>query len=1591
MASSAPSVPLEKVPILGKPIIHVGYDIHTHIVQTIINDCKSSTYVVVNDSNVSKVPYWEQLVTEFEASLPEGSRLLRFVTKPGEANKTRATKESIEDFMLRQGCTRDTVVVAIGGGIIGDMIGFVASTFMRGVRVVQIPTSLLAMVDSSIGGKTAVDTPIGKNFIGAFWQPQFVLVDIKWLKTLAQREFINGMAEVIKTAAIWNADEFTRLEVNANSFLDIVNNAQMVEYKSTLTPETYTISNTDIETILDHVYKLVLESIRVKADVVSSDERESSLRNLLNFGHTIGHAYEAILTPQALHGECVSIGMVKEAELSRYLGILSTTQVARLSKILVAYGLPVSPTEKWFKELTLQKTTPLDVLLDKMSIDKKNDGSKKKCVILESIGKCYGTSAHIVSDQDLRFILTDETLVYPFNEIPADQNKVIVPPGSKSISNRALVMAALGEGTCKIKNLLHSDDTKHMLAAVDLLKGANITWEDNGETVVLEGRGGETLTVCDEELYLGNAGTASRFLTSVAALVNSRPDKDYIILTGNARMQQRPIGPLVDSLRANGTKIDYVKNEGSLPLKVYTNSVFKGGRIELAATVSSQYVSSILMCAPYAQEPVTLALVGGKPISQLYVDMTIRMMDSFGIKVTASETEAYTYHIPKGHYVNPPEYVIESDASSATYPLAFAALTGTTVTVPNIGSSSLQGDARFARDVLKPMGCTVDQTATSTTVTGPARGQLKPLKHVDMEPMTDAFLTACVVAAVANDGQGTGNTTTIEGIANQRVKECNRIEAMATQLAKFGVKTQELPDGIQVFGLDSIDDLRIPSDSSGPIGVDTYDDHRVAMSFSLLAGMVNSQSSNKDATPVRILERHCTGKTWPGWWDVLHTDLGAKLDGAEPLASSKANSNKSVVIIGMRAAGKTTISKWCAAALGYKLVDLDDLFEQQYGKGTIKDFVAEYGWEKFRVEEARIFSEVIEKYGDAGYVFSTGGGIVESEESRASLKKFASEGGIVLHLHRDIEETIIFLQSDPTRPAYVEEIRDVWLKREKWYNECSNFTFFAPHCGTEAQFQKLRNVFGNFVSMITGKRTIEIPTKRSSFVCVNFDDLTEHVDSLNAITYGCDAVEVRIDQLAKFDDDFVSRQLSTLRTLTDGLPIIFTVRTKKQGGKFDDNDFVTLKKLFSLALKSGVEFIDLELTLPTEIQYSVLNNKGFTKIIGSHHDFDAAFNWDDGEWENRFNQALSLDVDIVKFVGTATSFEDNLALERFRFSHTSKPLIAINMGQLGQVSRVLNTVLTPVTSSLLPNAAAPGQLTLREINEIYTSMGGIIPKEFYIIGKPIGHSRSPILHNTGYEILGLPHKLDKFETDSIDEVKKQLLDGKKNLGGLCVTIPLKLDIIPLMDQLSDSATVIGAVNTVTPLGNGKFNGDNTDWLGIKNSLVSNGIPSSNIGVAGLVIGAGGTSRAAVYALHNMGCSTIFLINRTNSKLHDLKKTFPGDFNLVVIESNEDADKIQETIGVAVSCVPADKPLDDALMSKLERCLTKTSNTKFVPTLLEAAYKPAFTPIMRLAKDKYQWQTIPGAQMLVHQGVAQFEKWTGLRAPFQAIFDEVTKD
>lgn len=324
---------------------------------------------------------------------------------------------------------------------------------MRGVRFVQIPTTLLAMVDSSVGGKTAIDTPHGKNLIGAFWQPEYVFIDAAFLETLPAREFSNGMAEVVKTAAIWDQDAFALLESHSQEIFDAIQTPSQNYAGRQLS------TRSESQRLL---LQVIISSIAVKAHIVTVDERETGLRNLVNFGHSIGHAIEAVLTPNILHGECVSIGSILEAEISRQLGYLGQVAVGRLTRVLKAYNLPVSLKDPRITAVPAARQLSADRLLEVMRIDKKNSGLTKKIVLLSRIGKTVEERASAVADEVIRRTLLEAVRIIP--SIPKAFR--MATPGSKSISNRALVLAALGQGTCRLKNLLHSDDTQVMMAAL---------------------------------------------------------------------------------------------------------------------------------------------------------------------------------------------------------------------------------------------------------------------------------------------------------------------------------------------------------------------------------------------------------------------------------------------------------------------------------------------------------------------------------------------------------------------------------------------------------------------------------------------------------------------------------------------------------------------------------------------------------------------------------------------------------------------------------------------------------------------------------------------------------------------------------------------------------------------------------------------------------------------------------------------------------------------------------------------------------------------------------------------------------------------
>ncbi|EPQ29867.1 uncharacterized protein PFL1_02540 [Pseudozyma flocculosa PF-1] len=1663
--------------------IHLGFHLIPHIARTILSSIASSTYILITDRNLeARCQVTSTFAREIEKAAAElgvtGWRYLAKVIPPGEASKSREGKNDIEDWMLENRVTRDAVVLAVGGGVIGDLVGFVAATFMRGLKFVQIPTTLLAMVDSAVGGKTAIDHPLGKNLIGSFHQPSFVFIDAAWLKTLPPREFSNGMAEVIKTAAIWDPIDFAKLESSAPAIRSAVlgpfaRDAPIDEGRTLDT-------RTEAQSLLLDVIR---GSVGVKAHIVTIDEKETGLRNLVNFGHTIGHAIEAVLTPEMLHGECVSIGMILEAEVARYTDGLSQVAVGRLSRCLKEYDLPVSLADARVPKLAKSADVTVDRLLDIMKVDKKNAGDKKKIVLLSAIGDTVEDKASTVDDGTIRRVLSLGATVTPVLERPNAAKVTLSTPGSKSISNRALVLAALSGNTCRLRNMLHSDDTQVMMAGLHDLKAARFEFEDGGETIVVHGNGGSLQRPDNnKQIYLQNAGTAARFMATVVSLVPNDGQQDPVVITGNKRMKERPIGALVDALTANGTQIECLEGKGCLPLAVKgTQQGFRGGRIQLSATISSQYVSSILLCAPYAAEEVVLELVGGQVISQLYIDMTIAMMASFGIKVErlldpASGRPTNTYRIPRGRYVSPDVYDIESDASSATYPLAIAAITGTECTVPNIGSASLQGDARFAKEVLEPMGCKVIQTETSTTVIGPKIGELRQIGLVDMEPMTDAFLTASVLLAVANQAPSGGSTSTarpstrITGIANQRVKECNRIRAMMDELAKFGVETKEHDDGLEVFGID-YRQLR-----SG-VRVHCYDDHRVAMAFSVLSSLA------RDAI---LEEKRCVEKTWPNWWDDLERKLGIQARGADPecspclcispshfnakSSSSHAGAGKDVRIgtsvsrtpkkypadatifcIGMRASGKTYLGGIGAAALDRPFIDADVVFAEKVG--PLGAFVAEHGWPAFRQKELEILQELIRDH-PTGHLVSLGGGVVETEACRALLTEYSQTRGPVVFVVRDVDEIIAFLESCD-RPAYGEPPRDVYARRLPWLHACSSVeltscldvrqdleeaaakaarkSYVPDRSASIASRHGLEAEVARFFRFISGAETRQIsdlvvdsrkPGHRTYFLSLTFPDLRPNLQLIEQISAGADAVEFRVDLLDPSGQqvtkaqvpplDYVREQLALLRQ-TCSLPIVFTVRTEAQGGKFPDDRADDYFELVKLGLRHGCEYVDVEVGFSDEQLAAVAAAKGHSQIIASWHDWSGNLRWESGETHDKYERARKYG-DVAKIIGKATSLEDNLALERFRAKVTSAPgnttpLLAINMGEAGQLSRILNPVLSPITHDLMPSKAAPGQLTFRQVQAALHLMGQLPARRFALFGTPIAHSLSPTLQGKGFEVLGLPYTYERFETAELSAEVERFLRSA-DFGGASVTIPHKVGIMKLLDEVSDDAKAIGAVNTIVPVrgANGELvalRGDNTDWIAIRNlasrSLSAQQLASTSL--KALVIGAGGSARAALFAMHQLGARSILLFNRTLANAQKLQSEVPEEWGVEVVET---LDALPSQPDVIVSNVPAEGTTLDAVQSEgivLPHTLLANAQGGVV---IDMSYKPHHTPLLELARqvnyarkagivngveanEGKEWKAIPGLTILLEQGCHQFQRWTGRNPPRSEMEEAAWKE
>jgi len=446
-------------------------------------------------------------------------------------------------------------------------------------------------------------------------------------------------------------------------------------------------------------------------------------------------------------------------------------------------------------------------------------------------------------------------------------------PGSKSISNRMLLLAALADGCTEIGGLLDSDDTRVMLSALRTL-GVGVE-QSGAKAWRIHGCGG-TFPVADADLFMGNAGTAIRPLTAALALSGGS-----YRLAGVPRMHERPIGDLVDGLSQVGADVRYTGQPGFPPLSIHPAAVKLGGPIRLRGDVSSQFLTALLMALPLTGEAAVIEMTT-ELISKPYIEITLNLMARFGVEVKRDGWRSFALGAGQA-YRSPGLLRVEGDASAASYFLAAGAIGGGPVRVEGVGRNSIQGDVRFA-EALASIGARIEWGDDYLEARAPGSGKLRAF-DLDLNHIPDAAMTLAVAALFA-DGR-----CTLRNIASWRVKETDRIAAMATELRKLGATVEE---GANYIGI-------LPPAALVPgVAIDTYDDHRMAMCFSL---------ATLGGVPVAINDPKCVNKTFPEYFDAF-AEITAPV----------------VAVDGPSASGKGTVAEKVAAALGYHYLDSGSLY-----------------------------------------------------------------------------------------------------------------------------------------------------------------------------------------------------------------------------------------------------------------------------------------------------------------------------------------------------------------------------------------------------------------------------------------------------------------------------------------------------------------------------------------------------------------------------------------------------------------------------------------------------------------------------------------
>ena len=721
------------------------------------------TVLIITDSNVAPL-YLNDAILSIESC---GLACDSYTIPSGEESKSFETYIKIIEYASLISLTRADGIVALGGGMVGDIAGFVAATYMRGINFYQVPTTLLAAVDSSVGGKSAINTSFGKNLVGAFHKAKFVLQDTALLASEDDYVLMDGYAEIIKTACISRSDDlFKKLESG----------------------------NFDVQEIID-------DCVAVKTYYVEKDENDSGIRHMLNYGHTLAHALEKLCSYQIGHGHAVAKGIAFTASLSYDLGWCSIDCRDRIHALLKKFGYDLS------------LDFPASDIANAMAGDKKRAGDGIKFVVSSDIGQ-----------SDIKLISLAQ-----LGEILAAYNEIC--PGSTAISHRgAPLFAPTGLVSAPpSKSYLHREIIAAMLSGSDLCLDAKELSDDIIATYEavkqISAHGCCTNPVCTEpngdftenspmvSIDCKESGSTLRFLIPVVTALGL--DAEFML---SGSLKGRPIEQLITQLENHESKI--IKDDAGNISVTYTSGYrgLSSGEFTFTNPESSQYISGLLFALPLLDGDSTID-VYGKFESSAYVMITLDVLEKHGIKIEYTHEKSHWSFKICGNQrykfkLMPPE----GDWSNAAFLLVLGALGKAPLRIQNLPIPSKQGDAKIL-DLLEGFGITVNRYAdilddnSGIVDVFPCR-KLTAIPNIDASEFPDLVPIISLVASISN------GTTVIYNAKRLRYKESDRLASTCRVLKSLGANITETEDKLIIVGTKGL---------SGAYEGDGYGDHRIIM------------------------------------------------------------------------------------------------------------------------------------------------------------------------------------------------------------------------------------------------------------------------------------------------------------------------------------------------------------------------------------------------------------------------------------------------------------------------------------------------------------------------------------------------------------------------------------------------------------------------------------------------------------------------------------------------------------------------------------------------------------------------------------------